>query len=101
MVPVLMALGAFGMSNAMPNIAAIISRSSPPGRQGSMLGLNMAAGAGARVIGPVIAGFTYTYLGHNWPFWLGAAMTIPAAVVAVNAGRVMRARAKANPALAS
>jgi len=102
MVPVLMALGAFGMSNAMPNIAAIISRSSPPGRQGAMLGLNMAAGAGARVIGPMIAGLAYAGLGHNWPFWLGAAMTVPAAVVAVNAGRVMKARrAGGDPALAS
>ena len=97
MVPVLMALGAFGMSNAMPNIASIISRSSPPGRQGSMLGLNMAASAGARVIGPIFAGFIYSYAGHNWPFWVGAAMTVPAAAVAMNAGRLMR-DAKSSPA---
>jgi MFS family permease len=102
LVPVLMAFGAFGMSMAMPNISAIISQSSPMGRQGSMLGLNMAASSGARVIGPVVAGFMYSYLGHNWPFWLGAAMTVPAAMVALNAGRVMKARrAGADPALAS
>jgi multidrug resistance protein len=92
MVPVLMAVSAFGMSMAMPNIAAVISRSSPPGRQGSMLGLNMAAGSGARVLGPIVAGAVYSGLGHNWPFWLGAAMTVPAAIVALNAGRVIRAR---------
>jgi DHA1 family tetracycline resistance protein-like MFS transporter len=88
MVPVLMAVGAFGMSMAMPNIAAVISQSSPAGRQGSMLGLNMAAGSGARVFGPLVAGFVYSAFGHNWPFWLGAAMTVPAAIVAINAGRV-------------
>ena len=92
MVPVLMACGAFGMSMAMPNIAALISHASPPGRQGAMLGLNMAAGSGARVIGPIVAGFTYSALGHNWPFWVGAVMTVPAALVALNAGRVIRAR---------
>lgn len=99
MVPVLMALGAFGMSNAMPNIAAIISQSSPPGRQGSMLGLNMAAGAGARVFGPIIAGVAYSGLGHNWPFWLGAAMTVPAAITAVAAGRAMRRQLASAPVL--
>lgn len=101
-VPVLMALGAFGMSMAMPNIAAVISQSSPAGRQGSMLGVNMAASSGARVIGPVIAGLMLSYLGNNWPFWLGAALTLPAALVAVNAGRVMKARrAGGDPLLAS
>lgn len=100
LVPVLMAIGAFGMSNAMPNIAAIISQSSPPGRQGAMLGLNMASGAGARVVGPVVAGFIYSGLGHNWPFWLGAALTVPAAVVAFNAGRAMLARRAQEAALA-
>ena len=99
-VPVLMAVGAFGMSLAMPNIAAIISQASPAGRQGSMLGLNMAASSGARVIGPMVAGFTYSALGHNWPFWLGAVLTVPAAVVALNAGRVMRAMRARDAALA-
>jgi MFS family permease len=85
-----MAVGGFGMSMAMPNISAVISQSSPPGRQGSMLGLNMAAGSGARVIGPIVAGAIYSGLGHNWPFWLGAALTVPAAIMALNAGRAMR-----------
>lgn len=97
MVPVLMGLGAFGMSNAMPNIASIISRSSPPERQGAMLGLNMAASAGARVIGPIFAGFIYSYAGHNWPFWIGAIMTIPAAAVALSAGRIMRVNSGSHP----
>jgi len=90
LVPVIMAAGAFGMSMAMPNIASIISHASEPSRQGAMLGLNMAAGSGARVLGPIVAGFAYSYLGHNWPFWLGAALTVPAALVAINAGRSMR-----------
>ena len=102
LVPVLMGIGTFGMSMAMPNISSIISQASPPGRQGSMLGLNMAASSGARVIGPIIAGVTYSSLGHNWPFLMGAALTIPAAIVALNAGRVLRAaRAAPDRALAS
>jgi DHA1 family tetracycline resistance protein-like MFS transporter len=97
LVPVLMALGAFGMSNAMPNIATIISQSSPPGRQGAMLGLNMASGSASRVFGPMVAGFLYSGFGHNWPFWIGAALTVPAAVTALAAGRAMRRQLASAP----
>jgi len=91
-IPVIMALGACGMSLAMPNISALISRSTPPDRQGAMLGLNMASGSVARIFGPVIAGFLYSAFGHDWPFLVGAALTVPAAVMAINAGRAFRNR---------
>ena len=91
-IPVIMALGACGMSLAMPNISALISRSTPPDRQGAMLGLNMASGSVARIFGPVIAGFLYSAFGHDWPFLVGAALTVPAAVMAINPGRAFRNR---------
>jgi MFS family permease len=97
-IPVLMAVGACGMSLAMPNISAMISRATPPDRQGAMLGLNMATGSIARIFGPMFAGALFSSLGHDWPFLVGAALTVPAAVVAINAGRAMRrdaARAEA------
>ncbi len=91
-IPVIMALGACGMSLAMPNISALISRSTPPDRQGAMLGLNMASGSIARIFGPIAAGALYSALGHDWPFLVGAALTVPAAVMAINAGRAFRRR---------
>jgi len=91
-IPLVMALGACGMSLAMPNISALISRSTPPDQQGAMLGLNMASGSVARIFGPVIAGALYSILGHDWPFLVGAALTVPAAVMAINAGRAFRTR---------
>lgn len=96
-IPVVMAVGACGMSMAMPNISAMISRATPPDRQGSMLGLNMAAGSVARIIGPLLAGALFSGIGHDWPFLVGAALTIPAAVIAINAGRALR-RGQATPA---
>lgn len=86
-IPVVMALGACGMSMAMPNISAMISRASPPDRQGAMLGLNMASSSIARIFGPIIAGALFSGLGHDWPFLVGAALTLPAAIMAINAGR--------------
>ncbi len=94
-IPVVMSMGAFGMSLAMPNISAVISRATSPDRQGAMLGLNMAAGSSARIFGPMAAGALFSGLGHDWPFLIGAALTVPAAVMAINAGRVLRAQAAA------
>jgi len=94
-VPLAMTVGAFGMSLAMPNISAIISRATPPDRQGAMLGLNMAAGSVARIFGPIVAGVLFSSLGPDWPFLVGAALTVPAAIMAVNAGRAMRRQASA------
>jgi MFS family permease len=91
MVPVVMAFGAFGMSLAMPNISAMISRSVSPDRQGAMLGLNMASSSAARIFGPMAAGAIYSGFGHDWPFVIGGLLTIPAAVMAINAGRAFRA----------
>ena len=92
LVPVIMAAGAFGMAMTMPNISALISRSVDPDRQGAMLGLNMASSSIARIFGPMIAGAIFSQIGHDWPFLIGAALTIPAAVMAINAGRAFRKR---------
>jgi len=89
-VPVFMAIGGFGMSLTMPNISAIISRSTPPDRQGAMLGLNMASGSAARIVGPIVAGALFSGLGHNVPMLAGAGLCAMAAWAAVNAGRVYR-----------
>jgi MFS family permease len=92
LVPVVMAFGAFGMAVTMPNISALISRSVDPDRQGAMLGLNMAASSSARIFGPIAAGALFSAVGHDWPFLIGAALTVPAAVMAINAGRAFRKR---------
>lgn len=91
-IPIVMAVGACGMSLAMPNISAMISRSTPPDRQGAMLGLNMASGSIARIFGPMAAGALFSGIGHDWPFLVGAALTVPAAIMAINAGRAFRAQ---------
>lgn len=97
-VVIVMAFGAFGMSLAMPNISTMISRSVDPDHQGAMLGLNMAAGSLARIGGPILAGALYSVIGHDWPFLVGGLLTVPAAIMAINAGRAFSRR---NAAVAS
>jgi MFS family permease len=89
LIPV-MACGAFGMALAMPNISALISRSTSPDRQGALLGLNMAAGSLARMAGPIVAGATFSLLGPDAPYLTGALLVIPAVFLAIDAGRVFR-----------
>jgi DHA1 family tetracycline resistance protein-like MFS transporter len=68
---------AFGQSLVFPCVAALISRASPPDRQGQMLGLNMAAGSLARIGGPLLAGPLFG-LNPGGPYWFGAALMVPA-----------------------
>jgi len=73
---------AFGQSLVFPCVAALISRASPPDRQGQMLGLNMAAGSLARIAGPLTAGPLFG-LAAGGPYWLGSALMIPAIAFAL------------------
>ena len=88
-VPLVM-FGAVGQAVIFSSICAIISMSTDPNRQGAMLGFNMSTGAIARITGPVFAGFFFSALGPNAPLWMGAAMTIPAALLALQAGKVRK-----------
>jgi MFS family permease len=73
---------AFGQSLVFPCVAALISRASPPDRQGQMLGLNMAAGSLARIGGPLLAGPLFgLYIGG--PYLFGAALMVPAVFLAL------------------
>jgi DHA1 family tetracycline resistance protein-like MFS transporter len=68
---------AFGQSLVFPCVAALISRASPPDRQGQMLGLNMAAGSLARIGGPLLAGPLFG-IAIGGPYWFGSALMVPA-----------------------
>ncbi|THD81875.1 MAG: MFS transporter [Phenylobacterium sp.] len=83
----LMCVTAIGQSVAWPNVGALISRTADPHRQGQILGLNNAAGAFARFVGPLCAGLTFAGLSINAPFWQGAAIVAPAILLAASAAR--------------
>lgn len=68
---------AFGQSLVFPCVGALISRATPPDRQGQMLGLNMAAGSLARIGGPLLAGPVFG-IAIGGPYWVGAALMVPA-----------------------
>jgi len=55
-----------------------------------MLGLNMSTGAIARIAGPMFGGFLFSRFGADAPLWMGAALTIPAALLALQIGKVQK-----------
>ena len=69
----LMGLLMAGHSLAFPNAGALVSRTTPPERQGSVMGLNMASNALSRIVAPPLFGFIYS-LHADVPFYLCALM---------------------------
>jgi DHA1 family tetracycline resistance protein-like MFS transporter len=83
----LMCVTAVGQSVAWPNVGALISRTADPHRQGQILGLNNAAGAFARFVGPFTAGLTFAGISINAPFYQSALIVAPAILLALSAAR--------------
>ncbi|WGM40161.1 MFS transporter [Caulobacter sp. NIBR1757] len=81
---------ALGQSLAFPNIVAIISKSAPHDRQGEMLGLNTAAGALARIFGPLVAAPLFTGIGPSAPFAVAAGLCLPALFMAWRVSKAVR-----------
>src|ERR1700761_3254951 len=82
-----MAAIALFQSVAFPNAGAMMSRSIDEDHQGQVMGLNNAAGAFARFIGPLCAGFVFQGISIDGPFYMGAAIVAPAILLALSAGR--------------
>jgi len=55
----LMAMLMVGHSLTFPNAGALVSRSTPPDRQGSVMGLNMASNAASRIVAPPLFGWVF------------------------------------------
>lgn len=63
-----------GHSLTFPCAGALLSRNTPPDRQGGTMGLAMASNAVSRIIAPPMFGAIYGEIGHDVPWYVGAAM---------------------------
>jgi len=72
-----------GHSIAFPNAGALISRATPPDRQGSVMGLLMSSNALSRIIAPPFFAWVYQTVSADAPYFLCAAMIGAVAFVAV------------------
>jgi MFS transporter, DHA1 family, tetracycline resistance protein len=88
---VLMSLLMAGHSLAFPNAGALVSRTTPPDRQGSVMGLNMASNAFSRIIAPPFFGWLFA-LHADAPYYLCALLMLAMVPVAL---QVVRLRERA------
>jgi MFS family permease len=86
----LLALTVFGQALALPNISALISRTTSPDRQGAMLGLNMSVGAFSRAVGPVMGGALFSVVGADAPLYAAAVAVAPAILLSWQAEEAAR-----------
>ncbi|MCB2067802.1 MAG: MFS transporter [Erythrobacter sp.] len=92
----LMGLLMTGHSLAFPSAGALLSRETPPERQGSTMGLLMASNAVGRIVAPPLFGLIYGQVGHDAPWYAGAAMIALVSLVGWQAvGLLDRRRAAA------
>jgi len=83
----LMGLLMTGHSLAFPSAGALLSRNTPPERQGSTMGLMMASNAVGRIVAPPLFGLIYEKVGHDAPWYVGTAMIGLVVLVALQAVR--------------
>lgn len=84
----LMGLLMTGHSLAFPSSGALLSRNTPPERQGSTMGLMMASNAVGRIVAPPLFGLIYAKAGHDAPWYAGAALVALVVLVALQAVRL-------------
>jgi MFS family permease len=84
----LMSLIGIGMSFAWPNVATLITAHVAPDTQGQALGLNNAASALARFLGPLAAGLAFAQVSLHAPFIIAAVIQVVAVATVVRANRV-------------
>ncbi len=74
-VAIIVSIMSIGTGILQPVVLSMISKFSPQDRQGAILGINQSISALARVFGPLWGGWTFQYLGYEFPFITGAFFT--------------------------
>ncbi len=67
-IPVI-ALISFAIGVHNPSVITLISKNTPPEKQGGILGLNQSLGSLARVLGPVWGGYVFDEVSIGFPFF--------------------------------
>jgi DHA1 family tetracycline resistance protein-like MFS transporter len=97
---VLMSMLMAGHSLAFPNVGSLISRSTPPQNQGSVLGLQMASTAFSRIVVPPFFGFIYAAFSPDAPYFACSLVMLGAIFIAVQAVSIREAALRKQQAAA-
>ena len=88
-----------GTALLFPATTALVSRLSPRGETGQVLGVQQSFGSIARMVGPLWSGFVFQRVGAAYPFWLAAVLMLGVSLLTWRQPR-SRAETAAPPAVA-
>ena len=79
----LVALTLLGISSGLfnPNASSLVSKESTEADRGIVLGIYQGAGSLGRVVGPAFAGPVFAFSGVAVPFFIAAALMVPAMIL--------------------
>jgi DHA1 family tetracycline resistance protein-like MFS transporter len=72
-----------GTGLCYPSLTSMVTKATPPGEHGSMLGIATAVGSLARFVGPIFMGFLYDVAQARGAFFGGAVLTAAAFVLSL------------------
>jgi DHA1 family tetracycline resistance protein-like MFS transporter len=87
-----LAVTALGVGTFNPAYQTLVAATTDDQDRGLVNGLTQGASAMGRIIGPAVSGSLYEALGPSSPFLIGAGLMAVALLVAMGAGRMVRAR---------
>jgi MFS transporter, DHA1 family, tetracycline resistance protein len=67
---------ALGMGLMQPAITSLISRRAGPEEQGEIMGVSQSAASLSRVLGPLVAGYSFATFGRDSPYFLAAVVVV-------------------------
>jgi len=79
---------AIGQGLCYPSLTSMVTKASPPGEHGSMLGLAAGLGSLARFIGPIGSGFLYDLAQSRGAFYGGAVLSFCALLISLRMRRL-------------
>ena len=75
-------VAAVGRGISQPPMMSLVSLGADEGSRGLVMGVFQSTAAAARIVGPIAAGLLYD-LGQPLPYWVAAALTLTAALIAL------------------
>jgi MFS family permease len=95
-----LALMPLGTAFTFPCVTGLLSQVIDPRERGVMMGVQQSFGGVARVIFPVLAGWTYEHLGTGYPFWTSAVLVMGTLFLSLGIDPGPRRRPAPEPATA-
>jgi DHA1 family tetracycline resistance protein-like MFS transporter len=98
---VALALLAIGSGINNPSNQSIVSKLAPADQVGGVMGVNQSLGTLGRILGPLVGGAAFQYLGMASPYWIGAAATAVAFVLSLSLPKIQEDAEREQPRTAA